>query len=391
MATLLLVIIYVAFVGMGTPDSLFGTAWPVMYREFALPLSYAGIASMIGAAGTVVSSLMSGRVINRFGTGRVVAVSTAMTALGLLGYRYSPYFWCICLCAIPMGLGAGSIDTALNNYVALHYPPAQVSYLHCFYGVGVMLSPYFMSLVITGPKSWRGGYEIMFFVQAAIAIICIAAIPLWGKVKALPKDGQESEPEPEQRVIPLKKLAKMPDVRAMWIILLTSMGIECTCGAWAATYLVDYKLMAADAAAEIMVVYFAGMTVGRFLSGLLSKRYAGWKMIFMGIAVMAVAMVLLLLPLGAGVAAVALFLIGMGNGPMYPNITHLTPITFGRDVSQSVVGSQMAFANIGAMLLPPFFGVLGRYLGVNLLPWYLLVLFVLMVYSSVFCARRSAK
>lgn len=389
MATLLLVVIYIAFIGMGTPDSLFGTAWPVMYKEFALPVSYAGIVSMIGAAGTVVSSLMSSRVINRFGTGKVVAVSTAMTAIAILGYRFAPDLWVICIFAVPIGLGAGSIDTALNNYVALHYSAAQMNYLHGFYGVGVALSPYFMSLVITGQDSWRGGYQMIFFLQLAIAIICIAAIPLWKRAhKPLSPSG---EPEPKAKTVPLARLAKMPDVRATWIILLTSMGIECTCGAWSATFLVDHKMMPADTAAEIMAVYYAGMTLGRLLSGALSKKIAAWNMIKLGIAIMLAALVLLFLPFGPVVSAAALFFIGLGNGPVYPNISHLTPINFGRDVSQSIVGSQMAFANIGAMLLPPFFGVIARYLGVFLLPWYLAILFAAMVASALFASRRLTK
>lgn len=390
MATALLVVIYLAFVGMGVPDSLFGTSWPVMYREFDLPVSYAGIVSMICCGGTIVSSLMSSRLINRFGTGRVVAVSTAMTALAILGYRYSPSLWMICLFAIPLGLGAGSIDTALNNYVALHYSAAQMSYLHCFYGVGVALSPYFISLVITGPDTWRGGYSIAFYIQLIIAIVCFAALPLWKKAHsgALSPMG---EPEPESKTVPISQLAKMPEVRSIWLIFMASVGIECSCGSWAATFLVDYKMMAADSAAEIMVVYYVGMTLGRFLSGLLSSRLAGWRMILLGQAVVLAAIVLLLLPFGPIVSAAGLFLVGLGNGPVYPNLTHLTPINFGREVSQSVVGSQLAAANTGAMLLPPIFGLVARALGVYLLPWYLLLLFAVMLLSTLYAAKHLTK
>lgn len=386
MATLLLVVIYIAFIGLGTPDSLFGTAWPVMYKEFALPISYAGIASVIGSGCTVISSLMSSRLIKRFGTGRVVALSTAMTALALLGYSLAPSFAFICLFAIPLGLGAGSIDTALNSYVALHYPAAHMSYLHCFYGVGITISPYLMSLVINGSRSWRGGYEIVFYIQAAIALICIIALPLWKHVRSSRRD--DDDDESGQRIVGIKELAKIPDARGMWAILLASMGIECSCSAWAATFLVDHKLMAAASAAEIMVVYFLGMTLGRLFSGILSRRFAGWRMIFMGISVLAAAMMLLLFPLGAAASTLALFLIGLGNGPIYPNITHLTPLTFGRDISRSVVGSQMSFANLGAMLLPPFFGIIARHWGLATLPWYLLILFIILLICSLRCARR---
>lgn len=386
MATVLLIIQYIAFIGLGTPDSLFGTAWPVMYKEFALPISYAGIASVIGSGCTVISSLMSSRLIKRFGTGRIVAISTGMTALALLGYSLAPSFAFICLFAIPLGLGAGSIDTALNSYVALHYPAAHMSYLHCFYGIGITISPYLMSLVINGSRSWRGGYEIVFYIQVAIALVCIAALPVWKRARGSLTQGDDDESN--QRIVGIRQLAKMPDARGMWAILLASMGIECSCSAWAATFLVDHKLMAASSAAEIMVVYFLGMTLGRFLSGILSRRFAGWRMIFMGISVMAAAVILMLLPLGAAASAAALFLIGLGNGPIYPNITHLTPITFGRDISRSVVGSQMSFANLGAMLLPPFFGIIARRFGLATLPWYLLILFAVLLICSLRCSGR---
>lgn len=388
MATALLVIIYLFFISLGVPDSLFGTAWPVMYRELELPVSWAGIVSMLCCAGTIVSSLASGRIISRLGTGRVAVFSTLLTALALLGYRCSPCFWCICLCAIPLGLGAGCVDTALNNYVALHYTAAQMSYLHCFYGVGVSLSPFFMSLVISGPKTWRGGYEIAFFLQLAIALVGLLTLPLW-KTHASPSVGERSEPEAKN--YPLSRQAKRPEIRAVWLVFLASVGLECSAGNWAATFLVDYKLLTADTAAEIVVLYYAGMALGRFLSGVLASRLAGWPMIKLGLGIALAAIILLALPFGPALSAFALFFIGLGNGPVYPNLTYLTPINFGREKSQSVVGSQMAFANTGALLAPPLFGIIGRSLGVGLLPWYLLALFALMASGVLYASAKLDK
>lgn len=385
-ATLLLTVIYIAFIGLGLPDSLFGTAWPVMYREFDLPVSYAGIVSMLTCCGTIVSSLVSSRVINRFGTGAVTAASTALTAVAIIGYRFAPSLGWICLFAIPLGLGAGAIDAALNNYVALHYSAAQMSYLHCFYGVGVSLSPYLMSLVITGANSWRGGYRLAFFIQLAITVVCIAALPLWKKAHSQPGSAIGDEPRP--RSISLRTLAKYPEVRAVWMIFLCSVGVEFTAGNWAGTFLVDHKGLPADSAAEIVSLYYLGMTLGRFISGVLSSRLSGWRMILLGQGIILAAIVLLALPFGLTLSAAGLFLIGLGNGPVYPNLTHLTPINFGREVSQSVVGSQMAFANTGAMLVSPLFGLVARSLGVKLLPWYTLLFFAPMLLSTIFAAKR---
>ena len=371
MATFLLIIIYLAFIGLGLPDSLFGTAWPAIYPEFSLPFSMGSIITIIMTCGTITSSLLSSRVIARFGTGKVTAVSTAMTAAALLGFSLSGHFLPLCFLAIPLGLGAGAIDTGLNNYVALHYSSSQMSLLHCFYGIGITISPYLMSRLLATSAGWRGGYRSAFFIQLGIALILILALPLWGKSGA-----KESQEEAPVKVLSIRELVKIPGVKNMWVLFLCSCGIENVTNCWGSTFLVEFKAMAADHAAKVMIFYFVGFTVGRLLSSILATRLSCWKIIRMGMAVMGIAMVLLLLPLPDFFVVIALFLLGMGNSPLFPNFTYLTPQNFGADISQSVIGSQMAASNTGFLAAPLLCGLLGQSFGMGVFPFYLATLFI---------------
>ena len=371
MATILLIIIYFAFISLGLPDSLFGTAWPAIYAELGLPFSMGSIITIIMTCGTITSSIFSARVITRFGTGKVTAVSTAMTALALLGFSLSGSFLPLCFLAIPLGLGAGAIDTGLNNYVALHYTSSQMSMLHCFYGIGITISPYLMSRLLATPAGWRGGYRSAFFIQLGIALLLFLTLPLWKKVTE-----KESEEEEPAKVLSLKELIKIPGVKNMWLLFLCSCGIENTTNCWGSTFLVEFKGLAADHAAKIMIFYFVGFTIGRLLSGILATKLSCWKIIRMGMAVLAVGMVLLLLPLPGFTVIAGLFLIGMGNSPLFPNFTYLTPRNFGADISQSVIGSQMAASNTGFLAAPLLCGLLGQIFGMGVFPIYLAVLFI---------------
>ena len=371
MATILLIIIYFAFIGLGLPDSLFGTAWPAIYAQWDLPFSMGSIVTIIITCGTITSSLFSSRVIAKYGTGKVTAVSTAMTALALLGFSLSGSFLPLCFLAIPLGLGAGAIDTGLNNYVALHYTSSQMSLLHCFYGIGITISPYLMSRLLATASGWRGGYQSAFFIQLGIALLLFITLPLWKKVAS----GATSEEIPV-KVLSLKELMKIPGVKNMWLLFLCSCGIESVTNNWGSTFLVESKGMAADQAAKIMIFYFVGFTLGRLLSGILATKLSCWKIIRIGIAVMGMAMILLLLPLSGVAVAIALFFIGMGNSPLFPNFTYLTPQNFGADISQSVIGSQMAASNTGFLAAPLLCGLLGQVFGMGVFPIYLTVLFV---------------
>lgn len=381
MATLLLAVIYTAFIGLGIPDSLFGTAWPAIYREFSLPISFASFVTVTTSCGTVVSSLMSSQVIRRFGTARVSAFSTALTAVALLGFSFSGSFWLLILCAIPLGLGAGAIDTALNNYVALHYSATHMSFLHCFYGVGVSLSPYVLSLVISGPQGWRGGYRTAFAMQLMIALLLFLTLPLWKKVQGVRTDGESGEEK--TNALPVRKVLKLPGVKGMCLLFVASVGIEVTAGSWGATFLVESKGVTEDRAAWYVMFYYIGMAVGRFLSGVLAAKLHSWQIIRLGMVVLGVALVVLLLPVPPVWSAVGLFLVGLGNGPMFPNYNYLAPESFGPEVSQSVIGTQMAFSYIGVMLVPTVFGVLGQVVTVALFPAYLTAFFLVMVVFTV--------
>lgn len=371
MTTVLLIIIYLAFISLGLPDSLFGTAWPAIYSQWDLPFSMGSIITIIMTCCTITSSLFSSRVIARFGTGKVTAVSTAMTAAALLGFSLSGHFLPLCFLAIPLGLGAGAIDSGLNNYVALHYSSAQMSLLHCFYGIGITISPYLMSRLLATSAGWQGGYRGAFFIQLGIALTLFSTLPLWKKVA----DEKQQEEAPV-KVLSLRELLKIPGIKNTWLLFLTSCGIENATNTWGSTFLVEFKGMAADQAAKVMIFYFLGFTLGRLFSSILATRLSCWKIIRIGLAVMGLAMVLLLLPLSGFTVIIALFLIGMGNSPLFPNFTYLAPQNFGADISQSVIGSQMAASNTGFLAAPLLCGLLGQIFGMGVFPVYLAVLFV---------------
>lgn len=376
MATLLLIIIYLAFIGLGLPDSLFGTAWPAIYAEFALPFSFGSFVTTVITCGTITSSILSTRVIARFGTGKVTAFSTAMTALALLGFSLSGNLLPLCLLALPLGLGAGSVDTGLNNYVALHYSSSQMSLLHCFYGIGITVSPYLMSRFLTTDAGWRGAYRVSFLIQILIALILFATLFLWKKAGS-----ENSQEEAPVKVLTIPEQAKIPAVTVTWLLFIASCAIESTTNSWGSTFLVEHKGFSADQAARVMIFYFVGFTLGRLLSGILATRFSCWKIIRMALVVLGIAMVLLLLPLSNGFVILALFLIGLGNSPMFPNLTYLTPIHFGADISQSLIGTQVAASNVSFMLAPLLCGLLGQLFGMGIYPLYLALLFLLLAWG----------
>ena len=348
MATALLIIIYIAFIGLGIPDSLFGTAWPAIYSEFELPISFGSFVTIIISCGTVLSSVISSKIISRLGTNKVSAYSTLLTALALLGFSFAPNLWVMCFWAIILGVGAGAIDVALNNYVAIHYSATHMSFLHCFYGVGVSVSPYILSLVIAGNFGWRGGYRIAFAIQLIITLLLFLSLPLWRKAHG----GENESEENTHKDLSFGSVLKIPGVKMMCSLFIASCAIECTCGGWGSTFLVEYKHLPAEKAAQIIMIYYIGMTLGRFLSGVLAAKLHSWKIIKLGQIVLGLALLLLILPGGVYLCALGMFLIGLGNGPLFPNFNYLTPENFGSDISQSVIGIQMASAYIGIMVAP---------------------------------------
>lgn len=373
MATLLLIVIYIAFIGLGVPDSLIGSAWPAIHTELNIPVEAVSILTFIISGCTVLSSMFSAKILNKLGTAKVTAFSTAMTAAALLGYSFAPSFLFMIPLAVVLGLGAGAIDSGLNNYVALHFKASHMNFLHCFYGIGVSLSPYLMSQALSN-AGWRGGYRYAFYVQLGITILLIISVPLWKKTSS----AEETEEEKSVN-LSLFQMAKKREVRLVWIIMLATNAIEYACGVWGSTYLVEEKGFEAKHGALALTIYYVGMSIGRFVSGLLSNKISTWKRISIGTAILAPAIIIMLLPLHGAVSVAGLFMIGLGNGSIYPNMIHLTPHNFGKEVSQSIMGSQIAFAYIGVMLAPPAVSLISGLFGIRIYPVLLAVLYAIMV------------
>ena len=348
MYSLLLVFIYAAFISLGLPDSLLGSGWPVMQKELAAPLSFAGVISMIISGGTILSSLMSDRVTRKFGAGLVTAVSTLMTALALFGFSISRSLIALCLWAVPYGLGAGAIDAALNNYVALNYKSRHMSWLHCFWGVGATISPYIMGFCLTRGLGWHSGYRTVSAIQVVLSIVLFASLPIW---KKRTNGSGESNGSP---VLTLPQVLKIKGVPYMLATFFGYCGLEWTAGLWASSYLVKFRGIDAKTAAQFASLFFIGMTVGRFLSGFISERLGDKALIRLGSAVIITGIIMVWLPLGIDALALAgLIVIGFGCAPVYPSIIHLTPVNFGADNSQAIIGIQMATAYIGNTFMPP--------------------------------------
>ena len=381
----LLVVIYIAFIGLGIPDSLIGSAWPAIHTELNIPVEAVSIITFLISGCTVLSSMFSARILNKLGTAKVTAFSTAMTAASLIGFSFAPSFWFMIPLAIVLGLGAGAIDSGLNNYVALHFRASHMNFLHCFYGVGVSLSPYLMSQALSN-IGWRGGYRYAFYVQAAIATLLIISVPLWKKTSS----SEETEEEKEISIT-LLQMAKKSDVRLVWIIMLATNAIEYACGVWGSTYLVSEKGFEAEHGALALTVYYVGMSIGRFVSGLLADKISTWKRIGIGTVILAPAVAVMLLPMHGAVSVIGLFLIGLGNGSIYPNMIHLTPHNFGKEVSQSIMGSQIAFAYIGVMLAPPAVSLISGFFGIKIYPVLLVLLYVAMVIALKCFVNRLKK
>ena len=374
MVSLLLAVIYVAFISLGLPDSLLGSAWPVMVVEFDAPVSYAGIVSMIIAAGTIVSSLLSDRLTRRLGAGLVTAISVLTTALALFGFSVASSYWMLCLVAIPYGLGAGAVDAALNNYVALHYASRHMSWLHCFWGVGATLGPYVMGWAIGADHGWRTGYGVIAVFQVLLTAVLFLSLPLWKK--RIVSGGEEIQEAP----IGLKDAVKIRGVKSILLAFFGYCAFETTAGLWASSYLVEYRSVDVDTAATFAALFYLGITVGRFVSGLVADRLGDKTMIRIGVGIMLTGFVLMLLPLPtAHGALVGLVILGVGGAPVYPAIIHSTPTHFGAENTHAIVGIQMACAYCGSTFMPPLFGLLAQYVHIATYPYYMAA-FVLLLW-----------
>ena len=375
MFSLLLPIIYLAFISLGLPDSLLGAGWPVMQQELNVPLSYAGIISMIICGGTIFSSLISDKVIRKFGIGLVTAVSVAMTAVALFGFSRSNSFGLLCLFAIPYGFGAGAVDAALNNYVALYYSSRHMSWLHGFWGVGVTISPYIMSHCLTAQLGWNVAYERVSFLQMVLVAILFLTLPFWKK---------QAERENGEEVVParltLAQTFKIPGAVHVLLAFFGFCALEATAGLWASSYFVGFRGVDAETAARFAALFYIGETAGRFLNGFVADKFGDRVMIRTGILVMIFGLVVVFLPLNTNILAlIGLPIVGLGAAPIYPCIIHCTPENFGKENSQAMVGIQMAAAYTGSTLMPPLFGLIAQYISVGLYPVYLFAFTVLML------------
>lgn len=375
MVSLLLAMIYLAFIGLGLPDALLGAAWPMAVGELGVPLSYAGIISMIVTAGTIVSSLASDWMTRKLGTGLVTAISIGVTAAAAVGFSISHSFWVLCLFAIPYGLGAGAVDAALNNYVALHYSSRHMSWLHCFWGVGATIGPYIMGWVLSAQHGWRTGYSTVAIIQFALTLVLFLTLPLWKKVAVKAGEATEERGAP----LGLGKVLQIEGVKPLLLAFFCYCAFETTAGLWASSYLVEHRGMGAEQAAYFGSMFFLGITVGRFISGFIADRVGDKNMVRLGIAVMVVGLVMIALPVDAMVAVVGIAVFGMGAAPVYPSIIHSTPIHFGKEKSQAIVGVQMASAYCGSTLAPPLFGLVAQHIHIGLYPYYMALFLVVML------------
>lgn len=374
MTSLLLAVIYLAFIGLGLPDSLLGAAWPMIYPQFGVPVSSMGLISMIISAGTILSSLNSSRLTRALGAGKVTLLSTALTALALLGFGMSRSLWQLCFWAVPYGLGAGSVDAALNNYVALHYASRHMSWLHCMWGVGTIIGPSLMSAALTGGHGWSGGYLLTALVQGLIVAVLLLSLPLWGR----PTSGNGSETE--TAALSLREVLTIPGAKEVMLCFFGYCALESTAGLWAASYLTLARDIPAETAAGFAALFYLGITAGRAVSGWIAPHLGDDGMIRLGLWGIGLGLAALLLPGPAAVSLAGLVIIGLGCAPIYPSIIHSTPAHFGAHRSQAVIGVQMASAYVGSMAMPPLFGLMARQITPALFPFYLLVLLGLMAW-----------
>ncbi|WP_157143034.1 MFS transporter [Brachyspira pilosicoli] len=371
MVNLLLSIIYLSFISLGVPDALLGSAWPSMYKEFNVAISYAGIISMIISAGTIISSLQSDRLTKKFGAGKITAFSVAMTAAALFGFSITHSYLFLCVWAIPYGLGAGSVDASLNNYVALHYESKHMSWLHCMWGIGATIGPYIMGYAITN-NNWNAGYRYISIMQIVLTAILFFSLPLWNK------NDKENKEKINTKTLSLIEIIKIKGAKEIMICFFCYCALEATTGLWASSYLNIYKGVDIKTAASFGSLFYIGITVGRAISGFITIKLNDNQMIVLGEALILIGIILMIIPTVNTVSLIGFIITGLGCAPIYPSIIHSTPYNFGAENSQAIIGVQMASAYIGTLAMPPLFGYIANHISISLLPFYLILILALM-------------
>ena len=383
MYSFLLALIYLAFISLGLPDSLLGAGWPVMHTELGVSVSFMGIMSMVISGGTIVSSLLSDKLTHKFGTRAVTVTSVLLTVAALFGFSFSGSFSMLIIFAVPYGLGAGAIDAALNNYVALHYKAKHMSWLHCFWGVGAIISPFIMSFALKN-LNWNSGYRIVGFIQLAIALLLLVTLPVW-KIN-------KTESTADTKRVGLTAALKIKGVPFLLIGFFAYCAAEATAMYWASTYFTEVKGISGDRAASFAALFYIGITLGRFASGFITERLGDRRMILLGTGILACGIMILLIPVQSYMTAFAAFLvIGFGCAPIYPCIIHSTPANFGAENSGAIIGIQMASAYVGSTFIPPLFGLFGNAVGFSVMPVYLLAFFALMIIMTEATFRITGK
>ena len=384
MVNLLLAIIYLSFISLGLPDALLGSAWPTMHKELNVPISHAGIISMIISAGTIISSLQSDRLTKKFGTGKITAFSVAMTAIALFGFSITHSYIFLCVWAIPYGLGAGSVDASLNNYVALHYESKHMSWLHCMWGIGATIGPYIMGYALTN-NNWNAGYRYISIMQIVLTAILFFSLSLWKK------NDEENKEKISTKVLSLKEIIKIPGAREIMICFFCYCALEATTGLWASSYLNIYKGVDIKTAASFGSLFYMGITVGRAISGFITMKLNDNQMIVLGESLILIGIILMIIPAVNIVSLIGFIIVGLGCAPIYPSIIHSTPSNFGAENSQAIIGVQMASAYIGTLAMPPLFGYIANHISISLLPFYLVLILILMFIMHKMMIKKTIK
>lgn len=387
MFSLLLALIYICFISLGLPDSLLGSAWPVLHTDIGAPISHAGIISTIVSALMIVSTLISPKAVKKLGAGAITAASVTLTAVALYGYSTANSFLTLVLWSIPYGLGAGGVDSVLNNYVALHYKPQHMSWLHCFWGVGASISPYIMSFALIKLNSWSRGYLIVSLIQMALSTVIFISLPLW-KNNESPAD--KGSTDTESKPLSFREILRVPGAVPCFITFFGYCALEVSASLWASTYLVQNRGIEPEVASGLASFFYIGITLGRAVNGFLAMKLSDRTLIRMGMGIIAIGVLLMFLPFGA--ASLAGFLIiGIGCAPVYPCIVHMTPDLFGRERSQSMMSVQLAFAYLGFCLVPPLFGVIAEHITISLLPPFLAALLAMMIVMHEIVVKKTGK
>lgn len=388
MFALLIAIIYLSFISLGLPDSLLGSAWPVMRVDFDAPLSFAGIISMIICAGTIVSSLLSDRLTKKLGTGPVTAISVTMTAVALFLFSISTEYWMLVIFAVPYGLGAGGVDASLNNYVALHLKARHMSWLHCMWGVGAAVSPYIMSYAITGGSGWNQGYLIVAIIQICLSAMLFISLPLWKKCA---KSDAGEVAQVNAQPVKVKEIFATRGATACFICFFCYCALEQTTMLWANSYMMSHNGITAEEAAKFASLFFIGITVGRGINGFLTLKFNDKTLIRAGQVLILLGVIFVVIPDIFVLTVAGFIIIGLGCAPVYPCIIHSTPDLFGADKSQALIGVQMASAYMGSCFAPPLYGLLANHVSTELLPAYLAAFLVLMFIMHETVVRKTKK